>query len=80
MKTVKLIFIGNEFYIKSGTWMSSIYSEEGKRYDWGKVQVDLEAGNRVTIRPATSKELAVFQVELCNYLIEDYENRQGRSS
>lgn len=58
MKTVNLIFIGEEFYSKSGTSMSSLY-EEGTwaRYDWGFVSRDLGNGTAVNIRPATDEEL-----------------------
>lgn len=58
MKTVQLIYIGDEFYLKSGTSMSSLY-EEGtwQRYDWGFVSRDLRNGVTVNIRPANDEEL-----------------------
>lgn len=55
---INLFSIGSKYYLKSGTVMSSIYSIEGKnRWDWGKVQVALEDGDTVNIRPATEEEL-----------------------
>lgn len=54
---VKLVYIGDEFYSKSKTMMSSIY-EEGtwERYDWGFVGRELQKGNTVNIRPCTDAE------------------------
>jgi hypothetical protein len=60
MKTINLIFIGDEFYSESGTSMSSIYVENTwERSDFGFVSVALRAGNTVNIRPATDAELGV---------------------
>ena len=39
MNVINLIFIGDRFYRKSGSCMSSIYSVEGLRFDWGLVTV-----------------------------------------
>lgn len=61
MKKTKLIFIGYKFYFESGTMMSSIYTEDGQRYDWGFVQRDLQNGIPVDIRPATDAEFAKYQ-------------------
>lgn len=42
---INLFYIGDEFYHKSGTMMSSIYRVEDKvRYDWGYVNVALQDG------------------------------------
>jgi hypothetical protein len=54
---IKLIFIGDEFYEKSKSMMSCLYTEDGRRYDWGFVNRDLAAGRTVQIRPATQREL-----------------------
>lgn len=56
-ETIKLIYIGDEFYFKSGTMMSSIYTEKGQRSDWGFVNVALREGKNVSIRPATQVEM-----------------------
>ena len=61
---VKLIYIGDLFYHKSGTMMSSIYTEDGRRYDWGYVNSDLRNGKSVEIRPATADELEYYKQKL----------------
>ena len=66
MEEVKLIYIGDEFYHKSGTLMSSIYTEDGERFDWGFVNIALKEGKEVHIRPASSIELAIFKAKLKN--------------
>jgi hypothetical protein len=60
----KLIYIGDNFYLESGTNMSSIYTEDGARYDWGFVSRDLKDGKTVTIRPATTNELTHYKAKL----------------
>ena len=52
---IKLVYVG-DFYFRSKTFMSCIYTEEGERYDWGFVQRDLAKGETVTIRQATPEE------------------------
>lgn len=58
--TYRLIYIGNEFYLKSGTMMSCIYENgvtgTGGRWDWGMVERFLREGHIVHIRPATVVE------------------------
>lgn len=57
---MELVFIGNDFYNKSRTMMSSIYQvTDGRLYrsDWGKVQIALANGDEVHIRQATAQEL-----------------------
>lgn len=56
-KALKLIYIGDDYYFKSGSIMSSIYMESGERTDWGKVCVVLDEGKSVFIRPAMADEL-----------------------
>ena len=63
-KEVELIYIGDDFYRKSRTMMSCIYTLEGKRYDWGFVQCDLRDGKSVSIRPATPAEREPYEREL----------------
>lgn len=66
-----LFFIGDEFYRKSGTMMSSIY-EEGTfaRFDWGFVGHALREGETVIIRPANSREMewAIRSLEASTHL------------
>ncbi len=60
----RLIYIGDHFYHRSGSMMSSIYTEDGERYDWGFVQRDLGMGKSVTIRPATIREMTPYLEKL----------------
>lgn len=56
-----LIFIGSKFYSESGTIMSCVYTEAGERFDWGFLEVGLEKGIFYNIRPATKKELDMYE-------------------
>jgi hypothetical protein len=62
--TMELIYIGDHFYFESGTVMSSIYTIDGERYDWGFVSIALRSGKSVHIRPATKNELALYEKKL----------------
>ena len=64
MNNVELIYIGENFYRESETSMSSIYTVDGKRYDWGFVDSALQQGKTVNIRPATTLELNHYEAEL----------------
>ncbi len=61
---MKLIYIGDHFYLESGTMMSPIYTEDGTRMDWGSVQAALKRGQTVSIRPATPSELDGYEAKL----------------
>ena len=61
---MNLIYIGDHFYAESGTMMSSIYTEDGRRTDWGFVQCALRDGQIVNIRPATQIELDGYEAKL----------------
>ena len=61
---MKLIYIGEHFYMESGTMMSPVYSEDGTRYDWGFIKRDLAEGKTVTIRPATDAEIGHYERRL----------------
>lgn len=67
-----IVFIGNDFYEKSRTRMSSIYEKlpDGtfKRYDYGFMSLDLEKGETVMIRPANGKEKKFFNAKLRDLL------------
>lgn len=69
---MELIYIGDEFYKKSCSMMSSIYGVDGSRQDWGFVNIALKNGQSVHIRPATPAELAVYDKKL-QALLEGYE-------
>ena len=60
-ETMELIFIGDHFYMESGTMMSSIYDISGNRQDWGFVQCALRKGESVHIRPATDAERKPYE-------------------
>lgn len=61
---LELIYIGEDFYRKSGTIMSSIYTIDGGRFDWGFVEIQLQRGATIQIRPATPTELEPFAQQL----------------
>ena len=65
---MELIYIGENFYGDSGTIMSSIYTVDGERSHWGKVQLALEKGESVHIRPATDLELLPYKNKLIELL------------
>lgn len=54
---INLFYIGEIFYVKSRTMMSSIYTVLGERYDWGFVRRALDEGKTVIIRPADKVEM-----------------------
>lgn len=58
---MNLIYIGDHFYWESGTLMSPVYTEDGQRADWGKVQDALKHGDDVTIRQATDSERVHYE-------------------
>ena len=60
----ELVWIGDEFYFGSGTIMSTIYTVDGWRSNWGCVQSSLRAGKEVHIRPATNQEMEHYLQEL----------------
>lgn len=60
----ELIYIGDHFYLASGSIMSPIYTENGHRYDWGFVQRDLSEGKSISIRQATPEEKAYYERKL----------------
>jgi hypothetical protein len=61
---MQLIYIGDHFYSESWTIMSSIYTEDGRRMDWGFVQCALRDGKTVNIRPATQTERDGYEAKL----------------
>ena len=61
---VSLVYIGDHFYGESGTMMSPIYTEDGRRYDWGFVQVALSNGGSISIRQATPQERDRYEAML----------------
>lgn len=68
---MELIYIGDRFYHASGTIMSSIYTVDGQRSDWGFVQIALSRGDYVHIRQATEKEREFYDKKLENLKKEE---------
>ena len=66
MKTI--VYVGEDFYRKSRTAMSSVYTEDGRRYDFGFLQVDLANGEEVMIRQATEVERGMYEQRLARML------------
>jgi hypothetical protein len=64
MKTYNLIYVGQRFYEQSGAMMSSLYSDDGFRWDWGLVQSTLRYGDNVNIRPASQNEILFYEEKL----------------
>lgn len=63
-----LIFVGDEFYSRSSTMMSSLYTTDFQRYDWGYVQRDLRNGIEIHIRPANTQEYEHLKAKLDAYI------------
>lgn len=61
---IKVIYIGDHFYMESGTMMSCLYLEDGSRYDYGFMKRDLLAGKAIIIRPATDAEIGQYERKL----------------
>lgn len=61
---IELVYIGQDFYSRSKTMMSSIYKTTGERYDYGFLQRDLEAGAEIHIRQATGAEMRAYSLRL----------------
>jgi hypothetical protein len=68
MATIKCVFIGEEFYMKSKMRMPSIYTEKGSRMDFGILTQHLKKGDTVIIRPPTEAELGHYARLLLRYL------------
>lgn len=47
-------YFGDKYYDKSGTMLGVLYTDKGERYDWGFLQRDVENGEDVVVRKATS--------------------------
>lgn len=58
---MQVIFIGDKYYMRSGSIMSSVYQKYPDslltRTDWSKINQALQNGEEVHIRPATKEEL-----------------------
>lgn len=61
---MKVVYIGERFYTESGSIMSSIYTEDGARTDWGFVNLALANGDEVHIRQASEVEIDFYESRL----------------
>ena len=70
---MQVIYIGDKYYWESSSTMSSVYKvvfkskvngdewkEHLERTDWGLIQIALQEGEEVIIKPATKKQLKHF--------------------
>lgn len=62
--TKKIIYVGDDIYMRSGTSMSPLYTEDGDRYDYGFMGIDLSNGWDVKIRQATPTEKEAYYERL----------------
>lgn len=61
---IQLIYIGEDFYSNSGSFISPLYTVDGQRYDYGFMQIALKCGKNVNIRQATPVEIKFFTDKL----------------
>jgi hypothetical protein len=47
-------YFGDKYYDQSGTTMGVLYTDKGERYDWGFLQRDVDNGEDVVVRKATT--------------------------
>lgn len=62
--TMKLIYLGSDIYYRSHTMIGALAHEDGSRSDWGEVEIALERGETVSIRPASDAERARALLEV----------------
>ena len=60
-------YLGDKYYDKSGSMLGVLYTEEGQRYDWGKLQIAVERGEDVLVRKATPEMIAWAEIELSKF-------------
>lgn len=65
---MNLISFGRWYYDHASTSLGVLYHQDGSRADWGKVEIALEKGESVIIRPATRAEhnrmIALFDARI----------------
>jgi hypothetical protein len=76
---MNLIYIGQEFYVRSSTFMSSIYEVDDygnivRRSDWGHVQRALQHGQEVNIIPADKIQM-VWAYDKLNDILEKQKSK-----
>ncbi len=58
---MKLTYFGEAYYNQSGSIIGVLYTHEGERSDWGKVNIALQNGESVEITPATEEQYRALQ-------------------
>jgi hypothetical protein len=80
---IKLVYIGEDYYRESHTIMSSIYTEDGERFDWVMVTEALSRADEVHLRPARKSERLLYARQLREIQrrwaeTQEQENRENR--
>lgn len=78
--TIHLIYTSDSLYESSGSILSSLYTVDGHRYDYGFLQIALKCGKNVNIRQATPVELKFFIDKLEILKQENQKFREGNKS
>ena len=60
-------YCGDKYYDRSGTMMGVLYTDAGHRYDWGKLQHDVDNGEDVVVRKATPQMIEWADKQLENF-------------
>ena len=60
---MKLTYFGEEYYERSGSIIGVLYTHDGDRSDWGKVNVALRAGESVEITPASPAQHRAIEAQ-----------------
>jgi hypothetical protein len=66
---VALVYFGDNFYTESGSVLSSLYTEDGERFDYGFMKVALQNGYKITIRQSTEDERQKLR-DILNQIVE----------
>ena len=60
---MKLTYFGEEYYERSGSIIGVLYTHDGERSDWGKVNVALRNGESVEITPASPAQHRAIEAQ-----------------
>ena len=60
---MKLTYFGEEYYERSGSLIGVLYTQDGERSDWGKVNCALRAGEPVEITPASPVQHSALETQ-----------------
>ena len=60
-------YFGDKYYDQSKSMMGILYTEKGERYDWGKLQNDVDNGQDVVVRKATPDMIKWADEQLENW-------------